>query len=52
MTFHMLFACNRLFLKGALAHFLFRLLHRLQSLGTVPAVDWNRYASVIGQGGA
>ena len=33
---------------GSLAAFLFRLLQRLQSLGTVPAVDWNRYGAVIG----
>jgi hypothetical protein len=33
---------------GSLAAFLFRLLQRLQSLGTVPAIDWNRYASVLG----
>lgn len=33
--------------QGSLAAFLFRLLQRLQSLGTVPAVDWNRYASVL-----
>lgn len=33
---------------GSLAFFLFRLLQRLQSLGTVPAVDWNRYAAVLG----
>jgi hypothetical protein len=32
----------------ALAGFLFRLLQRLQSLGTVPAVDWNKYGAVIG----
>lgn len=32
---------------GSLAGFLFRLLQRLQSLGTVPAIDWNRYASVL-----
>lgn len=30
-----------------LPFFLFRLLHRLQSLGTVPAVDWNKYAGVL-----
>jgi len=33
---------------GSLVAFLFRLLQRLQSLGTVPAIDWNRYASVLG----
>ena len=30
---------------GSLTAFLFRLLQRLQSLGTVPAIDWNKYAS-------
>lgn len=35
---------------GSLAAFLFRLLQRLQSLGTVPAVDWNKYASVLSGG--
>lgn len=34
--------------EGALAFFLFRLLGRLQSLGTVPAIDWNKYATVLG----
>lgn len=34
-----------------LAAFLFRLLHRLQSLGTVPAVDWNKYGAVISDDG-
>lgn len=33
---------------GALIHFLFRLLSKLQSLGTVPAIDWAAYASIIG----
>ncbi len=32
---------------GSLAVFLFGLLDRLQSLGTVPAVDWNKYGSVF-----
>jgi hypothetical protein len=32
---------------GSLATFLFRLIRRLQSLGTVPAVDWDRYGSVL-----
>tara|TARA_R110001583_G_C5647501_1_gene408403 strand:+ start:576 stop:1334 length:759 start_codon:yes stop_codon:yes gene_type:complete len=32
----------------SLASFLFRLLNRLQALGTVPAIDWNRYAQVLG----
>ena len=34
--------------ERSLASFLFRLLQRLQSLGTVPAIDWNRYARVLG----
>jgi len=33
----------------ALAYFVFRLLEKLQSLGTVPAVDWNQYASVLSE---
>jgi hypothetical protein len=32
---------------GALVYFLFRLLSRLQSLGTVPAIDWSAYAKII-----
>lgn len=32
---------------GSLAVFMFGLLDRLQRLGTVPAVDWNRYGSVF-----
>lgn len=32
---------------NSLAFFLFRLLRRLQVLGTVPAVDWNRYGMVL-----
>jgi hypothetical protein len=32
---------------GGLIRFLFRLLGKLQSLGTVPAIDWNAYASVL-----
>lgn len=32
--------------RNSLAFFLFRLLQRLQALGTVPAVDWNAYATV------
>lgn len=32
---------------GSLAAFLFRLIQRLQALGTVPAVDWTRYGSVL-----
>lgn len=34
--------------ENSLAVFIFRLLQRLQSLGTVPAIDWNRYALVVG----
>lgn len=30
--------------RGSLAYFLFRFLEQLQNLGTVPAVDWTRYA--------
>lgn len=33
----------------ALIYFLFRLLQKLQSLGTVPAIDWNAYASILGK---
>lgn len=33
----------------SLAFFLFRLLQKLQSFGTVPAIDWNKYASVLGK---
>lgn len=33
----------------ALIYFLFRLLQKLQSLGTVPAIDWNAYASALGK---
>jgi hypothetical protein len=33
--------------EGSLATFLFRLLQRLQGLGTVPAVDWTRYGSAF-----
>ena len=32
---------------GALMHFLFRLLSKLQSLGTVPAIDWTAYSRII-----
>jgi hypothetical protein len=35
--------------NGALAYFLFRLLRQLQSLATAPAVDWDRYAAVLGK---
>ncbi|NWJ40471.1 MAG: hypothetical protein HXX12_05825 [Geothrix sp.] len=34
--------------QGSLAFFIFRLIQRLQALGTVPAVDWNKYASFLG----
>jgi hypothetical protein len=33
--------------EGALIHFLFRLLSKLQSLGSVPAIDWSAYAEII-----
>jgi uncharacterized protein DUF6602 len=33
--------------ENALIFFLFRLLNQLQSLGTVPAVDWNAYAAQL-----
>jgi len=33
--------------QGALMYFLFRLLARLQSLGTVPAIDWAAYSRII-----
>lgn len=33
--------------EGALISFLFRLLGKLQSLGSVPAIDWSAYASVL-----
>ncbi|EJD6330462.1 DUF6602 domain-containing protein [Proteus mirabilis] len=32
---------------NSLAYFLFRLLQKLQSLGTVPAIDWNKYAELL-----
>ncbi len=32
---------------NSLAYFIFRLLKKLNSLGTVPAVDWNKYAQVM-----
>lgn len=34
---------------GALIYFLFRLLSKLQSLGSVPAIDWSAYAMTIEQ---
>lgn len=33
--------------SNALIFFLFRLLNKLQSLGTVPAIDWNAYAGQL-----
>ena len=33
--------------ENALIFFLFRFLNQLQSLGTVPAIDWNAYASQL-----
>lgn len=33
--------------EGSLIYFLFRLLSKLQSLGSAPAVDWSTYASII-----
>ncbi len=33
--------------EAGLVFFLFRLLNKLQSLGTVPAIDWNAYASLL-----
>jgi hypothetical protein len=35
---------------GALIHFLFRLLGKLQSLGTVTAIDWGAYARILSDG--
>ncbi|MCG8517285.1 MAG: hypothetical protein MI794_04755 [Pseudomonadales bacterium] len=35
--------------KNSLAYFIFRLLQKLNSLGTVPAVDWNKYAMVMSE---
>ncbi len=32
---------------GMLGYFIFRLLQKLQSLGTVPAIDWNAYAEIF-----
>jgi hypothetical protein len=34
--------------ENVLAYFLFRLLQKLQTLGTVPAIDWNAYAVALG----
>lgn len=33
--------------QGALLHFLFRLLGKLQTLATVPAIDWRAYANIL-----
>lgn len=33
--------------EGSLTYFVFRLLQKLQSLGTVPAIDWNAYADAV-----
>lgn len=33
--------------EGGLVTFLFRLLARLQSVGTVPAIDWSAYARIL-----
>lgn len=35
--------------NNSLAYFIFRLLQKLNSLGTVPAVDWNKYAMVMSE---
>jgi hypothetical protein len=35
---------------GALIYFLFRLLGKLQSLGTVPAIDWAAYTTILDAG--
>jgi len=33
--------------NNSLIYFIFRFLQKLQSLGTVPAIDWNKYAAVF-----
>ena len=33
--------------ENSLAYFIFRLLQKLQTLGTVPAIDWNSYALAL-----
>ena len=38
--------------KNALVFFLFRLLQKLQSLGTVPMIDWNAYANQLANNSA
>ena len=35
---------------GSLMYFLFRLLNKLQSLGTVPAIDWSEYTRTFEEG--
>ncbi len=35
--------------RHGLAYFVFRFLQKLQSLGTVPAIDWNKYASILSE---
>jgi hypothetical protein len=35
--------------ENSLAYFVFRLLWKLQSLATVPAVDWMAYASTLSE---
>lgn len=37
--------------EGALIYFLFRLLSKLQSLGSAPAIDWSAYAAIINKPG-
>lgn len=36
-------------INNSLAFFLFRLLRKLNTLGTVPSVDWNKYAIVMSE---
>jgi len=36
-------------LNNSLAYFIFRLLQKLNGLGTVPSVDWNKYANVMSE---
>lgn len=38
--------------EGALILFLFRLLAKLQSMGSVPAIDWTAYAKILVSGNA
>lgn len=37
-------------MNNSLSYFIFRLLQKLNGLGTVPAVDWNKYALVMSDG--